>query len=440
VFQTISHCRRKYGPNSIGPYIVSMTRGPADVLAVLLLARWGNLGPKGQAVPLDIAPFFETVTDLDNIAETMYGLLRDERYRRHLQERGNHQLVMIGYGNTNQDAGIVTSFWSMHKAQQQLVETARRFGIRLTIFHGRGGAIARAGRRLHDAVRAVPHGGGTLRLRMTEQGEGISAKYGLRGIALRTLEQTTSALLQRLGDAGRPPDENLGWNRMMQTIADESRRAYRALLEESDSFMRYFDLATPIDVMDRLGLGFKGGRDDAEETAAGAERIMSSHQWEFAWTQNRCLLPAWYGFASGVEMGIDVFGEDAIRTMFTEWQFARVLIADIELTLAKADLDIAAEYSALAGDLHEHYFPRIRSEYDRSVAAVLKLTGQSKLLESSSTFRRAIRLRNPYMDPMSYLQIDLLKRWRATGRCSDDVLDALQSSINGIAHGMQNTA
>jgi phosphoenolpyruvate carboxylase len=390
-------------------------------------------------VPIDIAPLFETLADLENIAESMYGLLRDERYRRHLRERGNHQLVMIGHGNTKQDAGIVTSFWSMHKAQQQLVETARRFGVRLTIFHGRGGAIARAGRRLHDAVRAVPHGGDSLRLRMTEQGEGISAKYGLRGIALRTLEQTTSALLNRIGDVGRPPDENLGWNRMMQTIADESRRAYRALLEDSGDFMGYFALATPVDVMDRLRIGFKGGRDDADDSAADEGRVLSSHQWVFAWTQNRCLLPEWYGFAAGIVEGIDVFGEDAIRTMFSEWQFARVLIADIELTLAKADLDIAAEYSALAGELHERFFPRIRGEYDRSVEAVLRLTGQSKLLESSSTFRRAIRLRNPYMDPMSYLQVDLLGRWRENGCRDDDVLQALQASINGIAHGMQNT-
>ena len=444
VFQTIAHCRRKYGAESIGPYIVSMAHGPADVLAVLLLARWGNLGRKGQPVPLDIVPFFETVHDLENIGETMYGLLRDERYRRHLEARGNQQLVMIGYGSSNQDAGAVASFWSMHRAQQQLVETARRFDVRLTIVHGRGGAMGRAGRRLHDAIRAIPHGGRTLRLRMTEQGEGINAKYGLQGIALRTLEQTVSAMLQRLGDAGRPADVNLRWNRMMQTIADESRRAYRSIKSGSERFGAYFELATPIDVMDRLRLGFKVG----SEASAGDElpsdgasgRVVNSQQWEFAWSQNRCLLPAWYGFGAGVQAGIEIHGEDAIRQMFTEWQFARVLLADVELTLAKADMNIAAAYSALAGELHDEYFPLIQGEFDRSVAVLLRLTRQSRLLESSATLRRAIRLRNPYVDPMSYLQIDQLRRWRAAGRQDDDVLDALQASVNGIAHGMQNTS
>lgn len=434
VFQTIAHSRRKYGRESIGPYIVSMTHGPADVLAVLLLARWGDLGPKGQEVPIDIVPFFETVTDLENVAETMTALLSDERYRRHLETRDDHQMVMIGYGDSNQDAGVVATFWSIHKAQQRLVKTVRGFGLELTVFHGRGGAMSRAGGRLHEAVRATPHGTSSLRLRMTEQGESIGAKYGLRGIALRTLEQTTSALLSTLGSDDGPAIENEAWGAVMQTIADASRYAYRALVGDSAAFLEYFRLATPVDVMGRLGLGSRAAEDDL----AGTETV-GAHQWEFAWTQNRCLMPGWFGFAAGVEHGIEVHGESAVQTMFNEWPFARVLLADIEMTLAKADLTVAAQYSKLAGALHQRFFPPIEAEYERSVAVLLRLTGQKKLLESSRTLRRAIRLRNPYMDPMSYLQVDLLGRWRAGGREEDDVLRALQATINGIAHGMQNT-
>lgn len=434
VFQTIAHSRRKYGKDSIGPYIVSMTHGPADVLAVLLLARWGDLGPKGQEVPIDVVPFFETVADLENVAETMKALLRDERYRRHLEARDNRQMVMIGYGDSNQDAGVVATIWSIHKAQQRLVECVDHFGLELTVFHGRGGAISRAGGRLYEAVRATPHGTGSRRLRMTEQGESIGAKYGLRGIALRTLEQTTSALLSMLEGDSESAAENDEWAAIMQTIADESRQAYRSLVGDSATFLEYFELATPIDVMDVLGIGTGAGAGKA--TGPGA---VGAHKWEFAWTQNRCLMPGWFGFATGVERGIALHGEESVRRMFSEWTFARVLLADIEMTLAKADLAVAARYSKLAGPLHERYFPPIEAEYERSVALVLRLTGQQKLLGSSGTLRRAIRLRNPYMDPMSYLQVDLLGRWRAGGRAEDDVLRALQATINGIAHGMQNT-
>jgi phosphoenolpyruvate carboxylase len=434
VFQTIAHCRRKYGRQSIGHYIVSMTRGPADVLAVLLLARWGSLGPKNTDVPIDIVPFFETVGDLENVAATMTGLLSDERYRQHLSARDERQFVMIGYGDSNQNTGVVAACWSMHKAQLTLVETARRFNVKLKVFHGRGGTISRSGRRLHEAVQSAPQGGDLLHLRMTEQGERIGAKYGLRGIALRTLERTTSALLNTLGRNAAPVGDDVRWNPLMQTIADESRRAYVSLVEASANFDEYFKLATPIDVIQRLGIGAKGHQDTSSAPAA-----VGAHQWEFAWTQNRCLMPGWYGFAAGIARGIEQHGEVAVLDMFSESPFARVLISDIELTLAKADLTIASKYSELAGDLHKRFFSLIEREYEKSVAAVLTLTGQERLLEMSGTLRRAIRLRNPYMDPMNYLQVDLLRRWRDAGRSEDDMLKALQASINGIAHGMQNT-
>jgi phosphoenolpyruvate carboxylase len=434
VFQSIAHCRRKYGARAVGPYIVSQATGPEDVLSVLLLARWGHLGPKNKEVPLDIAPLFETVGDLENASEIMASLLSDDRYRRHLKARDDRQIVMIGYVDSMYDGGAVSACWSMHQAQKALRETAKTHGVALTVFHGRGGTISRAGRRINDAILATAEGEQPSPLRMTEAGERISAKYGLRGIATRTLEQTVGSLLEA---AAAPPGADARtqrWSELMQVIADGSRRAYRELVGPSSSFGDYYRAATPIDVIDELNMVSERDRDNETISA-----FVRARRWEFAWVQNRCLMPSWYGFAQGVRAALENHGLEEIREMFASWRFARVLISDIELSLAKADIEIAGRYSELAGDLHETFFPRIRKEHDDSVALLLSLTGQGQLLEASPTIRRAIRLRNPYVDPMSFLQVDLLRRWRESGSGDDALLGALSASINGIAHGMQNT-
>lgn len=433
VFQAIAHCRRKYGELSVGPYIVSRATGPEDVLSVLLLARWGHLGPKNHDVPLDIAPLFETVDDLDNGAEVVARLLSDERYRQHLRGRGDRQIVMLGYADSNLDGGVVSACWSMHKAQRSLRETAQRFGVALTVFHGRGGSISRAGRRINDAIVATATGAPPSPLRMTETGERISAKYGLRGIAIRTLEQTVGSLLEVAAMPPQADPKEPEWNAIMELIADESREAYRELVDLDGDFGDYFRAATPIDVMEQLNLISGRERESQEDLPA-----TSARRWEYAWVQNRCLMPAWFGIARGVGKAIDVHGEAAVREMFATWPFARVLIYDIELSLAKADIAIAERYSKLAGKLHARFFPIIRAEHEASVGYVLRLTGQSELLELSPALRRAIRLRNPYVDPMSFLQVDLLRRWRESGCRDDAVLRSLRASINGIAHGMQN--
>lgn len=434
VFQTIAHCRRKYGKESIGPYIVSMAHGPDDVLSVLLLARWGHLGPKAGDIALDVAPLFETAEDLGNAADVMRSLLRDERYRTHLRARGDHQMIMLGFADSHEDGGVVSGSWTLHVAQQALVETLAEFNVRLTLFHGRGGMINRAGGRLHDAVFSTPRGAVSGRLRTIELGERINARYGLRGIATRTLEQTLSALLSITADPPKPLASESRWQAMMSEIAAESRRAYEGLVNDPANFDAYFRSATPVDIFEHAGLGklrTHGSHDDSDAKVAAG--------WEFAWTQNRCLMPEWYGFAAGVALGLERFGETEVTSMFEQWPFAHALLGDIEISLAKADLDIAEQYSELAGNLHALFFPKLRAEYDRCVDFVLRLTGQKKLLETADRLRRAIRLRNPYVDPMSYLQVDLLKRWRESGREDEDVQKALLASINGIAHGMQNT-
>ncbi|HEY7670984.1 MAG TPA: phosphoenolpyruvate carboxylase [Gammaproteobacteria bacterium] len=432
VFQTIAHCRRKYGRASIGPYVVGMTRGPDDVLSALLLARWGHLGAQGADVPIDIAPLFETVEDLANAAETLRALLRDELYRRHLRARGNQQVVMLGYADSSEGGGMVAVCWSLRIAQQRLLDVAQEQDVRVSIFHGRGGTISRSAGHLHDAVLASLHGAVAGRLRMIEEGEIINAKYGLRGIAMRTLEQTMSSLLWVTAQESKRHEPHGRWQEIMNMIAAGSSRAYRELFDAAD-LEPYFRAATPIDVLERAGTNKQKMYD--EDAVDGSSAI----QREFAWAQNRMLLPSWFGFAAGVVAAVDKFGPAEVEQMFAEWSFARVVLAEIEIALAKVDLDVAARYSELAEPLHAKFFPLIRAEFERSVELVLRATRQAELLERSDTLRRAIRLRNPYMDPMSLLQVSLLQRWREGGRQDDDVLTALLASINGIANGMQNT-
>ena len=268
---------------------------------------------------------------------------------------------------------------------------------------------------------------------MIEQGEIINAKYGLRGIAMRTLEQTTSSLLWVTAQEPTKHERESRWHEIMGAIAAASDRAYRELLASPD-FEHYFRSATPIDVLERGGLNkHRVFDEDSEHDRSGAL------QREFAWTQNRALVPSWFGFASGVAAAIEKFGSPEVEEMFSGWPFARVVLGEIEIALAKVDLDIAARYSELAGASHERLFPLVRAEFEKSVELVLRITRQAELLERSDTLRRAIRLRNPYVDPMSLLQVSMLRRWREAGRQDDDVLTALLASINGIANGMQNT-
>jgi phosphoenolpyruvate carboxylase len=309
----------------------------------------------------------------------------------------------------------------------------QQHGVKLTLFHGRGGTISRAGGRLHEAVLAAPAGAIDGRLRMTEQGETVNAKYGLRGIAMRSLEQTLSSVLLVTARPPRAHPAAARWEAIMGDIAAASRDAYKGLVYDSPDFVDYFRAATPIDVIERIG-GRAAMLEVPPENEPAHVRVVP---WMFAWTQNRCLLPYWFGAASGLAHGIERHGEQMLHEMFEHWHFFRVLVSDVGTALAKADLEIAEAYSRLAGPLHDLFFPTIGAEYRRCVELVLTLSRQSELLEASRTLRRAIRLRNPYVDPMSFLQVDLLERWRRTDRQDDAVLQALMASVNGIAHGMQ---
>jgi len=436
VFKAIAFCGRKYGPKAIGPFIVSMTQGADDILSVLLLAQWGGLQNKRGEVPLDIAPLLETVDDLKRGPDILKSLMSIDLYAEHLARRNKSQMIMIGYSDSNKDAGIASARWALQNAQEIIAKAAEAQNIELTLFHGRGGTISRGGGRTHVAVLGAPPGTVKGRLRVTEQGEIINEKYGLRGIALRTLEQITGSVALATALPRHRGSDRAEWHSIMDVIADESRRAYRQLVYETPNFYEYFRKATPIDLIEKMRIG---SRPAARRRQSGIEDLRAI-PWVFSWTQSRFALPGWYGIGSGLKKAISEFGADAISEMFEEWYFLRSLVTDAEMVLAKADLGIAELYSALAGDeLHKEFFPVINAEFELTRDLVLKYAEHQTLLETDVTLRRAIMLRNPYVDPMSLMQVDLLSRWRASN-CEDaEIFAALQASVNGIAQALQNT-
>ena len=394
-----------------------------------------DLGTKGLPVPLDVVPLFETIEDLESSSAILERLLQDESYRAHLEHRGSRQMVMVGFSDSNRDGGVASARWTLQNAQRDLVTTLQRFGITLTLFHGRGSTLSRGGGRLDEALLASPTGAITGRLRITEQGDMINAKYGLRGIAMRSLKRSVGSLLWATVGDYVPAASEHRWRTIMGEIAATSRQAYKETVFDRAEFNTYFRAATPIDVIERLGMGSRPGV---------YEHLYSANEpranpWRFAWTQNRAFLPGWFGLGTGLEQAARKHGVGTLRNMLADLNFFRVLITDAEVVLGKADLTVSERYSRLGGPLHEMFFPVIRDEFERCADLVMELTDQGELLQHSRTLRRAIRLRNPYVDPMSLLQVDLLKRWRRSGRRDDSVLQPLVVSIYGIAHGMQTT-
>jgi phosphoenolpyruvate carboxylase len=435
VFQAIAFCRRKYGRRAIGTFIVSMTEGADDVLSVLLLAQWGELHNRKGEVPLDIAPLLETVDDLHAGPAILESLLSSDLYRGHLKRRDNCQTVMVGYSDSNKDGGLASSRWAIQNAQELLVNAMDSEDIELTIFHGRGGTVSRGGSKTHVAVLGAPPGTVNGRLRVTEQGEIINEKYGLRGIALRTLEQITGSVALATALPRHRGSEAPEWREMMDVIAAESRAAYRKLIYDAPGFYDYFRSATPIDVIERMRIG---SRPSARRSQSGIEDLRAI-PWVFAWTQSRFTLPGWYGLGTGLAKAIEQFGHEAFSDMFREWFFFRSLIADAEMVIAKSDLGISKLYSELSGDLHDKFFPAILSEFELTRDTILDYSEHESILEGDVTLQRAIMLRNPYVDPISLMQVDLLRRWRESNREDSEVFDALLATVNGLAQALQNT-
>jgi len=433
VFATLHESRQRYGTDATGLYIISMARSAADVLAVLALARYGGL-ITGTHVPLDIAPLFETVDDLKNAPNTLRALLDDPVYRDHLRARDDCQWVMLGYSDSGKDGGTLASRWGLQRAQVELMDVAQQAGIRLAFFHGRGGSASRGGARMTPALMSSPRGSINGILRVTEQGEVIHRKYGIRALALRNLEQTVGAVLRA---SVRPRDEDAReaqWRDVMTSMAAESRRAYRAFVDR-EGFVDYFRAATPIDVIEQMALGSRPSR---RRSMRGVEDLRAI-PWVFAWTQCRSIITGWYGLGAALEAAVATHGEATLVEMARDWPFFANALDDVEMVLAKCDLDIAEAFSKLAGPLHDTFFGLIREEFQRTRHWLLKLKSSDELLRDDPRLSLSIRLRNPYVDPMSLMQVDLLQRWRATDRNDDHLLRALVACVNGVAQGLQNT-
>lgn len=434
VFKQLGEASEAYGPEAIGLYIISMAQRPADVLAVLALARQAGYTASRGAVPLDIAPLFETVDDLRNGPATLRALLDDPVYRAHLSARGDRQYVMLGYSDSGKDGGTIASRWGLQRAQVELLEIAQSAGIRLVFFHGRGGSASRGGGKIAPALLASPRGSVAGTLRVTEQGEVIHRKFGIRALAVRTLEQTASAVLLASLRPRQPEAREALWRDTMTQLAAASREAYRGFVDK-EGFVDYFRQATPIDVIERMTLGSRPSR---RGTMKGVESLRAI-PWVFAWTQCRAIITGWYGFGAALAQVATEHGEARLVEMARDWAFFRTLLDDLEMVLAKCDLDIAERFSKLAGPLHEPFFTLIREEYARTVDWVLRLKGGAQLLSRDPRLAQSIRLRNPYVDPISLIQLDLLARWRATGGEDEALLRALVATVNGVAQGLQNT-
>ncbi len=439
VFEAMVQCRHRYGPHAIGHYVVSGVQAADDVLAPLLLARWAEAYDRRSGeVAIDLAPLFDSVSTLENSAATMRALLDDPLYRRHLDARGREQCVLVGYSDSGKESGLCASRFATWRAQAALADTLRTGHEHHVIFHARGGSVARGGGRIDTLVKTMPRNAVNGVLRLTEQGEVINQSYGLGPIAMRTMERAFGALALATAAASRglvarPEDERHA--AVAATVAATSRERYRAVVWDDPMFFDYFQAVTPIDVIERMQIG---SRPAMREGRRGLEALRTV-PWVFAWTQTRTLLPGWFGAGSGLRAAILTHGLPAVSLACRDWPFLRTLIDDVEAMLARADLEIAAYYNELAPEPLRDRFAAIREEYKRAVEAVFVIKQYDELLEGDRTLQRAIQLRNPYVDPMNLVQVDLLCRWRAGGRTDRALFEALLASISGIAQGLQST-
>lgn len=445
-FRAVAAILDRLSPEAIETYIVSMTRGASDVLAPLLLAKEAGLFRPFRFSRLNVAPLFETGADLESCDTVLEACLRLPVYRDHLALRGHLQEVMIGYSDSNKDVGYTAANWALYQAQRKLRDFGRRHGIRMRLFHGRGGAIGRGGGPANHAILAQPPGSIGNQIKITEQGEVVADRYGLPLLAHRHIEQVMNAALRAgLLQRDDPPDE---WTQALERLAALSQRHYRALVYERADFVPYFRHATPIAEISRLNIGSRPA------SRRNTERIedLRAIPWVFSWMQSRHTLPGWYGLGFALETFVyekeDMSGSAIdrmalLQEMYARWSFFRVMIDNAQMILGKADLHIASRYAELAPDQHAAaaIFAAIREEYERAGRVIRQITRTERLLDNALVLQHSIQRRNPYIDPMSYLQIELLRRLRAAPDKPDHaaIEDAILLSISGLAAGLMNT-